>query len=307
MLTPLAQYGRTVAALTAALLLASVGALVPSRPASAQAGCRAAIDLVLVLDGSESISAGDFTTMASFARDLVGHFTISPTDAHAGVVQFAGEGDGRVEIGLSYDPAALDAALAAMTQIIGATDIQEGIALGQGELAVRGRAEVPRVLIVLTDGAHNQPGDPLAEAEGARSAGTEIFAIAVGSGPDRAQLTAIASDPDTEHVFSVTDFDGLVTILAPLVQVVCPPPPTATPPVPGGLTPTATPQPGGGDGTTPEGTPVLGVVQLPSVGEDGARSGDGPAVPVLWALAGLGGVLVLVFAAWRVASGPARR
>ena len=253
------QVGGLTAVVIAVLLLAVVAVATPPPRAHAQTGCVSTIDFMLVLDGSESISSADFDLMRTFAGSLVGHFTISPSDAHAGIVQFASEGQGRVEIGLSSDLAAIQAAASAMTQIIGGTDIQEGIALAQGELIVAGRAGVPQVLIVLTDGEHNQPGDPVAEAEAARAQGTEIFAIAVGAGPDLPELSAIASDPDTNHVFAVSDFDTLVTILEPLVQVVCPPTPTAPPP-------------------TALLTPVLGVehissgLTLPSVGIEAASA-----------------------------------
>ena len=227
-----------VVALGLFLSLAGLGPAGPSPRALAQESCTSAMDVMLLLDGSESISQGEFDTMKLFATRLVQHFTISPDDARAGVVQFAGEGQGIVETGLSGDLAAIEAAISGMVQIVGATDIQEGIALGQAQLSVAGRQDVPHVMIVLTDGAHNQPGDPLAEAEAARLLGTEIFAVAVGPGPDIDQLNTIASEPAAEHVLLVSDFAALARILEPLVQVVCPPTPTAPSP-----TSTAAPPP----------------------------------------------------------------
>ncbi len=213
---------------------------------------------MLVLDGSESIDPTEFGVMKTFAGSLVDHFTISPADAHVGIVQFASEGEGVIEIGLSSDPGAIATAISTMTQIVGITDIQEGIALAQQELTAGGRPDVPHVILVLTDGVHNEPGDPIAEAEAARSLGTEIFAIAVGPGPDIDQLNAIASDPDGEHVFSVGDFAALATILDPLVLVVCPPTPTPTP------TPTLTPTPMPTESPTAPSAPTA---TLPPVGE----------------------------------------
>ena len=214
---------------------------------------------MLVLDGSESINSTEFEAMRSFADGLIGHFTISPADAHAGIVQFASEGQGIIEIGLSSDPVAIASAISTMTQIVGITDIQEGIALAQQELTASGRPDVPHVILVLTDGVHNEPGDPIAEAEAARSLGTEIFAIAVGPKLDIDQLNAIASDPDGEHVFSVDSFETLATILDPLVLVVCPPTPTPTPT--STLTPTAMPT------LMPTATQIAPTATLPPIGE----------------------------------------
>ncbi|MBI4570511.1 MAG: VWA domain-containing protein, partial [Chloroflexi bacterium] len=173
-----------------------------------------------------------------------------------------------------------------------------------------------------TDGEHNQPGDPIAEAEAARNAGTEIFAIAIGEGPKLAQLNGIVSPPADGHTVSVDDFDGLVAVLAPLVAVVCPPTPTLPPtaaPAPPGDTPTDTPQ---GDGSVPPGSlpgpddsdsagPVdetLGVTRLPVVGaglppELEHRGGD----LLAQALGGLGGALILLVATYWVARWRVRR
>ena len=235
------QYGLVTSASVLALILlfATAGLAGPPPRAYAQTACATTIDFMLVLDGSESINSTEFEAMRSFADGLIGHFTISPADAHAGIVQFASEGQGVIEIGLSSDPAAIAAAISTMTQLVGITDIQEGIALAQQELTANGRPDVPHVILVLTDGVHNEPGDPIAEAEAARSLGTELFAIAVGPKLDIDQLNAIASDPDGEHVFSVDSFEALATILDPLVLMVCPPTPTPTPT--STLTPTLTP------------------------------------------------------------------
>jgi hypothetical protein len=250
--------GATAALLIGGLLLAAIGLATPPQASAQSAECTSAIDLMLVLDGSESIAPADFETMRGFVSELVGHFTISPSDAHAGIVQFAGQGQGRIETGVSGDSATVQGAIASMTQIVGATDIQEGISYGQGELTSAERG-VPQVMIVLTDGVHNQEGDPIAEALAARDAGTQIFAIAVGSGPDANQLVSIAGD--ASRVYTVDNFSALAAILDPLVEVVCPPEPEPTPP---GTSITDPPgsQPGG-----PDSSDVLDIV-LPATGSN---------------------------------------
>ncbi len=275
-----------VAVAIAALLLAVATLASPPPRASAHSACAATIDFMLVLDGSESISPADFDLMRTFASSLVGRFTVSDTDAHAGIVQFAGEGQGIVEVGLSSDPAAIAGAISAMTQIVGATDIQEGIALAQGQLTAGVRPDVPQLMIILTDGEHNQPGDPIAEAEAARALGTELFAIAVGSGPDIDQLNAIASDPDGEHVRSVSDFEALATILEPLVRVVCPPTPTPTV-----GTPVEVETPVLGAGPNPPG------LLLPAVGSE-ASPADGEDRSAGWTMETLAGAGILLSLAW---------
>ena len=294
------------------LLFTTSGLRSPPPLVSAQAACATTIDFMLVLDGSESIDPTEFDVMKTFADSLVDHFTISPADAHAGIVQFASEGEGVIEIGLSSDPGAIATAISTMTQIVGITDIQEGIALAQQELTAGGRPDVPHVILVLTDGVHNEPGDPIAEAEAARSLGTEIFAIAVGPGPDIDQLNAIASDPDAEHVFSVGDFAALATILDPLVLVVCPPTPTPTPT----LTPTPMPtEPPSAPTATlpPVGEPIptsaVGIVIRPPETGVGSLESDasGTAWPAGHLWAALGSALLAISGAYGLARRQAGR
>jgi hypothetical protein len=185
--------------------------------------CFTALDAVLVLDGSTSISHSQFDQMRDFARKLVQDFKISPDHVRIGVSQFEGQGLGREEIGLSGDQAAIDAALASMRQIRAwrGTDIQEGLALGRAELEANKRQDVPQAIILLTDGEHNQPGDPVVEAKLAWDSGIHILAVAVGSGADSNLLQTIVTNPD--YIFAVSDFSRLPLIKDTLVAEVCKP------------------------------------------------------------------------------------
>jgi hypothetical protein len=175
----------------------------------------------LVLDASSSINDAEFQTMKAFARSVANSFVISPVGARVGVVQFSTQGRGRFDIGLSGNALSVTSAINGMFQLHGGTDIQEGIELAHAQLLINGRSNVPRVVILLTDGRHNQPGNVEQEAASARSAGVELFAIGVGPAFDQRQLAAIASDPDQTHVFSVTDFVALADILSKLIESAC--------------------------------------------------------------------------------------
>lgn len=187
--------------------------------ATAVALCQ--IDLVFVADGSSSIGAGDFIQLKQFIRSFVGNLNIGSQGTQVGLVQFSNEGTGRVEQTLTDDLSNINAAIDNMIQINGATDIQEGIQLGAAELDAHGRANTPRVIVVLTDGVHNQPGDPIAESAAFRQAGGFVFTIAVGSAIDRNQLIGISSQPYTRYLYSVTDVNSLSAILSSLSENVC--------------------------------------------------------------------------------------
>ena len=267
-------FGAAVCVSLAAALLAPHGA----RRSSA-ATCETPLDLMLVIDGSGSIFASDFNRMKDFSNGLVDSFAVSDAAARIGVVQFSGQGQGRLEIGLSGNAAAVHGAISGMVQIEGFTDIQEGLALGQGEIAANGRAGVPHIIILLTDGQQEgAPGDPVAEAAAARAAGTQIYAVGVGGGPNVDQLNAIASDPDSTYVYTVPDFTSLQAIRDQIVATACPSPTapttTRTPTGQASSTPVPTSTPGGPSTPTP--TPTSTPTNTPG----GSNDDPGSCTPV---------------------------
>lgn len=193
-----------------------------------------AIDVAFVIDGSSSISASDFDLARIFSKRVL-QSCLFAHDAQAAVVQFADAA--QVEQPLTAQTALLTDAIDQMAQIGPGTDIREAIDTAQAQLAA-GRPSAFKLMILLTDGGQSVPGDPLASADAAKAAGTEIFTVGVGDQIDAVQLAAIASDPDAEHMFSASDYDSLEASLTQTTGATC-----GTPPVtPGRYTPLDNPQ-----------------------------------------------------------------
>lgn len=189
-----------------------------------------AIDIMLVLDGSSSISAANFALMKNFASGLVQSFNVGTNTARFGVVQFSTRGRGRLETGLSTSQSAVLSRIHNMVQINSMTDIAEGLRLAQDELGRNGRnvRQVPRAIVLLTDGVHQPingiyPNDPALtqQINRAKNAKSLVYGIAVGSGVNMAQINQIASDPDHRFVFSVSSFAGLVQALRSVASNTC--------------------------------------------------------------------------------------
>ncbi|MBK8798839.1 MAG: VWA domain-containing protein [Anaerolineales bacterium] len=179
------------------------------------------IDLVFVADGSGSISSADFLQIKQFIRTFIGNINVGAQGTKAALVQFSSEGDGRVEQTLTDNATTINAAINNMVQLNGNTDIQEGIQLAAAELQARGRPNTPRVIVLLTDGEHNQPGDPVLESTNFKQAGGYVFTIAVGSAVNRNELIRISSQPYTRYLYDVTDANSLSAILNSLSENVC--------------------------------------------------------------------------------------
>lgn len=211
---------RTTATVLALLVMLGVALMAPpTRPATAQTPPPTPFDLMLVLDGSGSISRPDFELARTFARNLV-NSCLFVSGSRIGVVQFASTA--QLEHPLSSDRAAVDGALVAMRQLIGSTATDRAIDLAQAQLTANRRPGVRNFIIVFTDGLSNDPAATGRAADAARAAGTELFAVGIGLDPQgRAELERIANQPPSTHVFNVTDFASLEAALAPVVGAVC--------------------------------------------------------------------------------------
>ena len=75
--------------------------------------------------------------------------------------------------------------------------------------------------IVITDGKSNNRDSTLAEAVATRKLGVHLVAVGVGPSIGIRELNGIASDPDSENVYHVRDFDALTSILNPLIIESC--------------------------------------------------------------------------------------
>lgn len=177
--------------------------------------CTNKLDIMLVLDGSGSISANDFRQVRDFSSRLAESFTIGDNATRIGIVQFSD--NAQLELPLSGDIAQVQAAIQQVQQIDGGTEIGAGITLAQSEIEANGRADATPILILLTDGSSR---DPVPVAQAAQRAGTRIIAVGVG-GYDIDQLQAIASEPKDQSVFIATSFDVLATIDERIAKVAC--------------------------------------------------------------------------------------
>ncbi|WP_185749101.1 vWA domain-containing protein [Humibacillus xanthopallidus] len=175
-------------------------------------------DLVLVLDESGSISPTDFTTLKSFANDVVTEVAnagLFAQGGRVGVVSFASSQE--LIIGLSNNQIAVNTAITNNPQSGGTTCISCG--LNEAASILPHAAGRNQVVIVITDGNANG-GDPTSAAATALQSEAEVFAVGVGSGINQTTLNIIASAPDATHTFPVADFNSLAAILQALVAAV---------------------------------------------------------------------------------------
>jgi uncharacterized protein YegL len=185
--------------------------------------CDAALDLMLVLDRSGSISSSELTTLKGAAHAFVGVLGPSASGAHVGQTSFSDTGT--LNLHLTDDEAAAHLAISALTSG-GFTNLVGGITLATAELDdshEHERAAVPDVMIVITDGNPNRPPNEAnaralaaAAADAARAAGIEVYVIGVGSDVDATYLETEIAD-DAAHYFAAAEFADLEEVLKTIV------------------------------------------------------------------------------------------
>ncbi|XP_077414909.1 collagen alpha-3(VI) chain-like isoform X2 [Vanacampus margaritifer] len=180
-----------------------------------------AADLVFLVDGSGSIGPNNFQLILIFLENLVQGFMVDINQIRVGLVQFSSQP--RLEFNLTTHmtrEAVVDA-IRNLTFVGGGTDTASALTfvLENSFTAEFGsRANVPKVLILITDGQSST--NVSAPAQALRDAGIQVFAVGVGNANED-ELREIASPPPETHVFNVVDFDAISGIEGSLITSIC--------------------------------------------------------------------------------------
>uniref|UniRef100_UPI003AAC3A58 collagen, type XXVIII, alpha 1a n=1 Tax=Centroberyx gerrardi TaxID=166262 RepID=UPI003AAC3A58 len=186
------------------------------------------LELVFVIDSSESVGPENFELVKDFVNAIIDRVSVSREASRIGVVLYSH----------------VDVVVVSLKQQSSQDDIKVAVRkmpyLGEGtftgsaihranQLFQASRPGVRKVAVVLTDGQADrrdavQPEDAAGEAH---AAGIEMFVIGVVNKTDplyeefHAEMKAIASDPDEEHVYLIDDFMTLPTLESKLLSRIC--------------------------------------------------------------------------------------
>ncbi len=191
---------RSFPGMTAAPSSVTLGEQVAVR-LSLRGGCGSKVggatrDIVLVLDHSASMAGDKMDSLRAAALNFVAEVDLSRS--RVGVVVFSDEG--RVIQPLTADIDALERSLSGIQTASPdkVTAIDRGLREGREHLRQRGRAGVPGVIILISDGGSDYD-QAVNEADQAKAAGIEIFSIGIQAW--QRLMRAIATDAD--HAFAI--------------------------------------------------------------------------------------------------------
>lgn len=178
------------------------------------------IDLVFLMDGSNSIHPDDFKKMKAFLASVVQDFDVTVNRVRIGAAQFSHNYQPEFPLGTFIGKEEISFQIEKIQQIFGYTHI--GAALRRvghyfrPDMGSRINAGTPQVLLVLTDG---QSQDEVAQAaEDLRRKGINIYSVGIGDVDDQ-QLIQITGTADKK--LTVHDFDELRKVKKRIVRNIC--------------------------------------------------------------------------------------
>nr|XP_040020900.1 collagen alpha-6(VI) chain-like isoform X1 [Gasterosteus aculeatus aculeatus] len=183
----------------------------------------AVADIVFMVDGSWSIGSENFKQIRRFLHTLVDSFDVRPEHVRIGLVQYSTAP--RTEFLLNTFRSKKDILryVSSLPYLGGGT--QTGLSLDfmlkehfVEAAGSRGAESVPQIAVVITDGKSQDNVE--SHAQDLKREGIVLYVIGIKDA-DEEQLREIASEPHSQHVYSVSDFAALQGISQSIVQTLC--------------------------------------------------------------------------------------
>ena len=175
--------------------------------------CDIVVDIGFILDSSGSLK-NDYSKEKDFLKSLAATFGISANGSRAGIVTFSYYSEHSIKLNDFTDISSFIAAVDKIPLMGSTTRIDKALRLAKKEmfsLKNGGRAGIPKVLILLTDGSQTadvDAEDPALVADEFRNAGIPLIAVGIGAGVNKTELNHIAGGES--NAYSADSFDELV-------------------------------------------------------------------------------------------------
>lgn len=177
-------------------------------------------NIVFVIYTGESIDQyhkGNFVKQIEFVKGLSKTFNVSKNDTNVGIITYAGDAAVRYRFEDITNQTELENALE--TLIVISSGRKMGKALNEAQTDLFNRSipdrndTVRNILVVIIDGGSDD--DIAVPTYALKEDGVTIFSVGIDRYV-RGQLNEMASDPDSDHVFTVDSYDELGSTMAPL-------------------------------------------------------------------------------------------
>lgn len=190
--------------------------------------CPVRADITILLDASGSITwlyPQNWNLMLEFVQKIVQAFPIGRDATQLAIVKFSTNANVEFYLDRYTDKADLLKAINELVHPSGETNIAAALRRMRTDVFTshRGdRANVKNIALIITDGNPNVDAASVPrEAQAAKDADIEIFAVGITEDVDDYTLNGLASDPDDDHVFRVSDFNQLYRIVNEVIRKSC--------------------------------------------------------------------------------------
>uniref|UniRef100_A0A8C8J6Z1 Collagen alpha-1(XXVIII) chain n=1 Tax=Oncorhynchus tshawytscha TaxID=74940 RepID=A0A8C8J6Z1_ONCTS len=187
------------------------------------------MELVFIIDSSESVGPENFEIIKDFVAALVDRVTVGHNATRIGLVLYSLEG--KIEFNLARHMTKQDVKRAIRNILYIGEGTHTGTAIHKAtqEAFYNSRKGVSKVAIVITDGQTDkrEPVKLDIAVREAHAANIEMYALGIVNTSDPTQseflreLNLIASDPDSEHMYLIDDFNTLPALESKLVSKFC--------------------------------------------------------------------------------------
>ncbi|KAJ3592569.1 hypothetical protein NHX12_007696 [Muraenolepis orangiensis] len=187
------------------------------------------MELVFVIDSSESVGPENFEIIKDFVTRLVDRTTVGRNATRIGLVLYSL--DVHLQFNLARYTTKQDVKQAVWKMPYMGEGTYTGTAIRKAtqEAFFSARSGVRKVAIVITDGQTDkrEPVKLDLAVREAHAANIEMYALGIVNSSDPTQaeflreLNLIASDPDTEHMYLIDDFNTLPALESQLVSQFC--------------------------------------------------------------------------------------
>lgn len=153
-------------------------------------------DIVFLLDGSDSISDGEFVEQKTLVERFITQVDIGPERVRVGVIVVSSDIGDTVDLAQSTNKNSLIKTLHTLQQPQDGSRIDLGINKLERMFYSSGRQKTAQIGVIVTDGRSKYPDASRGESEALRSVGIHLFCVGVGRLVDEKQLRSMAFKPN---------------------------------------------------------------------------------------------------------------
>lgn len=187
--------------------------------------CRRPVDIAFAIDASGSVGSWGYDQEKRFIQNTVERFGISRSGTHAAVVVYSTRAEVKISFPQFTSFRSFSRAVSQIPYPRGYTRIDLALKKAAEEVfSIDGgvRSNVPKILIVMTDGYQTRTADsiPLDKAVlPLRAKGVQVYALAIGQFVKEYELRLLVQKP--AHVFRSSRFSTLSSVISGLATTTC--------------------------------------------------------------------------------------